>query len=367
MFTHRIEIMKKTALYETHKKSGGKIVDFAGWMMPVQYEGVRKEHNAVRVNAGIFDVSHMGEIEVTGSQAEHFCQCVTTNDIEKLNEGDAQYTLICNDKGGVVDDVIIYKLKDDYYFMCVNASNTDKAYKWILEKSKAFDVQVKNTSNLYSQIAVQGPKAIDLLNSVFDQDLNLISRFSFGKLRFNDFEVIAARTGYTGEDGFELFFSWDKAENLWNKLMEIGTEFGLKPCGLGARDTLRVEMGYSLYGHEIDEDISPIEAGLKRYVNFNKGDFIGKEALLKQTENGCSRKIIGFEMEERGIPREGYRIFSNGHQIGFVTSGTFSPSLEKGIGIGLVDIDSNLSTDYKIEIRGEKKKVEVINFPFYKK
>ncbi len=358
--------MKKTSLYETHKKSGGKMVNFAGWMMPVQYTGIRKEHKAVRSCAGIFDVSHMGELEVTGEKAAVFCQWVTTNDIDKLRNGKAQYTLLCNEKGGVVDDIIIYKFGANHFFICVNASNTDKAYDWLLEKSKDFDVKVINSSNKFSQLAVQGPKAIEILNIVFGEKLNLISRFSFGKLKFRNFEVIAARTGYTGEDGFELFSPWSEAETLWNKIIEVGSEFGLLPCGLGARDTLRVEMGYSLYGHEIDEDISPIEAGLNRYVKFDKGDFLGRDILFNQFENGLGRKVVGFKMNERGIPREGYKLYNFDDNIGLVTSGTFSPSLEIGLGIGLVNSKNSLD-EFEVEIRGEKRGALATGFPFYKK
>ncbi|MGH7885850.1 MAG: glycine cleavage system aminomethyltransferase GcvT [Thermodesulfobacteriota bacterium] len=358
--------MKKTALYETHKKSGGKIVDFAGWQMPVEFRGVIKEHMAVRCKAGIFDVSHMGEIEVMGKEAADFCQWVATNDIKKLNVGNAQYTLLCNENGGVVDDIVVYKFCEDHYLICANASNTEKDFDWLCSKSGDFDVQIKNSSDKFSQFAVQGPNAVGILNKFFDSDLNLISRFSFGKLKFEDAEVIAARTGYTGEDGFELFFPSEKAENLWNGILNIGRDFGLELCGLGARDTLRIEMGYSLYGHEIDDDISPLEAGLKRYVKLKKGEFIAKDVLIKQCENGCGRKIIGFEMTERGIPRQGYKIFKNNNQIGIVTSGTLSPSLKKGVGIGLIDINEDILTDIEIEIRRQMKKASISNFPFYR-
>lgn len=359
--------MKLTALNEIHRDSGGKMVDFAGWEMPVQYKGVRKEHKAVRNKAGIFDVSHMGEIEITGEDAFNFCQWVLTNDVGKMKEGKAQYTIICNDEGGVVDDVIIYKFGEEHYFICANASNTDKDFEWLLKKSSNFSVDIKNRSDKYSQFAVQGPNAIDILNRVFDHDLNSIPKFSFKKLNHDGYEVIAARTGYTGEDGFELFLPWGKAPGLWKSIVDTGKESGLELCGLGARDTLRIEVGLSLYGHEIDADISPIEAGLERYVKFEKGDFIAREILKKHYDEGCGRKIVAFEMEERGIPRHGYKIFKDDKHIGKVTSGTFSPSLEKPIGIGLIDSKDSSLKNLDVEIRGQKRKAAVTSFPFYKK
>nr|NIP29227.1 glycine cleavage system aminomethyltransferase GcvT [Candidatus Dadabacteria bacterium]NIQ13189.1 glycine cleavage system aminomethyltransferase GcvT [Candidatus Dadabacteria bacterium] len=257
--------MAKTTLYDTHKKNGARIIDFAGWEMPVQFEGVIAEHNAVRNSAGIFDVSHMGEIEVIGKEAIKFCNWITTNNVEKLKENKAQYTIICNENGGVIDDVILYKFSDEHFLFCANASNTIKVNQWILDNSINYGVEIVDKSNQYSQFAVQGPNSIKILNKVFHYDLNDIPRFSFELLKFNNSSVIAARTGYTGEDGFELFITNAYAVELWNRIYDAGKIHGLKYCGLGSRDTLRIEMGYPLYGHEIDENISPLEAGLERY------------------------------------------------------------------------------------------------------
>ena len=362
--------MYKTALYNLHKNFGAKIIDFIGWEMPVQFEGIKQEHLSVRMNAGMFDVSYMGEIEVVGSDANEYCQLMTTNDINKLKNNKAQYSLLCNYEGGVVDDVIVYKISDERYFFCVNALNTQKVYKWFLANSSNYDVKIFNKSDIYSQFAIQGPNSISILNETFDCDFGEIKRFSFDLIRNKAFSIMIARTGYTGEDGFELFLPCSEAGDLWNKIYRVGEKYGLKFCGLGARDTLRIEMGYPLYGHEINEEITPLESGLVRFVSFDKGDFIGKEKLTEQLNGGRSKQIIGFEMIDRGIPRQGYKIFKDGEQIGLVTSGTLSPSLNKSVGIGLVNINENEAELYRnvgIEIRGEKRKAVVCDFPFYRK
>ena len=358
--------MKKTNLYDTHKKLGAKFVDFAGWYMPVQFEGIRAEHNAVRNSAGIFDVSHMGEIDVVGKDATKFCNWVATNNILKIKEGKAQYNLLCYENGGVVDDVIFYKFSSEHLFICVNASNTEKVYKWLCEKSTNFDVNVTNSSSNYSQFAVQGPNAIGLLSEVLDYEMDSIKRFSFEMINYENFKIIAARTGYTGEDGFELFFDVNESIKLW-EIINNNNDFDITPCGLGARDTLRLEMGYSLYGHEIDESISPIEAGLDRYVKFEKDDFISKAVLEKQLKSNNKRNIISFIMDERGIPRQGYQIYYKDNIIGEVTSGTFSPSLEKAIGIGLINISFENLEEIEVEIRGKNRKASITKLPFYKK
>ena len=359
--------MSRTALYEIHKKLGAKIVEFAGWEMPVQYEGIREEHRAVRESAGLFDVSHMGEVFVTGPEAKAFTQWLTTNDVEAVKEYQAQYTLLCNREGGVVDDVIIYKFSDDKFLFCVNASNTDKDYEWIKAESGGFDVSVDNRSREYSQIAIQGPDSGKILGTLLGDGLTEVRRFRFGIFKWQGIEMIVARTGYTGEDGYEIFLPWDGGPALWESLMKAGREYGIKPCGLGARDTLRIEMAYPLYGHEIDEDINPLEAGLGRYIKLESGDFIGRDVLRKSLEDGLTQKLIGFEMVDRGIPRQGYDIYNEGHLLGSVTSGTLSPSLDKSIGMGYLKSEDAGRQKVKIEIRGTAREAEVVDFPFYKK
>lgn len=358
--------MKKTALNSIHKELGAKMVEFAGWEMPVQYEGVRQEHLAVRKSAGLFDVSHMGEIEVRGKDAINFCQWVTTNDVKKVADFQAQYTLLCNDQGGVVDDVIIYKFSGEHFLFCVNASNTDKDFAWIKKEEHNFDIEVLDKSPQYSQMAIQGPDSITILSAVLGETIKNIKKFRFELISCNESEIIAARTGYTGEEGFEIFLPWEAAPSLWTKLMEAGKEFNIKPCGLAARDTLRIEMGYSLYGHEIDEDINPIEAGLSRYIKLDNDDFIGKQALVKSLQSGLSRKLVGFELTERGIPRQGYGIFKNETFLGNVTSGTLSPSLEKSVGLGY--LSSEVDDDkIQIQIRDTLRDAKIVNIPFYSK
>jgi len=359
--------MKKTSLYHVHLELGAKMVEFAGWQMPVQYEGVRAEHMAVRNAVGLFDVSHMGEIEIRGKDASRFCQWVTTNDIGKLSNFQAQYTLFCNHSGGVVDDVILYKFPDGSYLFCVNASNASKDYEWLINAKGDYDVQIIDRSPEFAQIAIQGPESAVILSETAGFDLSSIKRFRFGQFSLNGVELIIARTGYTGEDGFEIFMPWNEAETLWRGLTEKGQPFGIKPCGLGARDTLRIEMGYSLYGHEIDEDINPLEAGLERYVKMDSEDFLGKDALAKALERGLSHKIIGFEMIDRGIPRQGYGIFKNDKLLGNVTSGTLSPCLEKSIGIGYLKNEVDYNERIQVQIRNTMREAETVNLPFYRK
>lgn len=359
--------MKKTALYDIHKNNKAKMVEFAGWEMPVVYSSLKKEHNAVRQNAGLFDVSHMGEIEVTGPQALDFCQHVTTNNVRSLDDYRAQYTIVCNEEGGVLDDVIIYKISDNRLFFCINASNIDKIDKWFKKQSSEFDAEVSNVSDRYSQIAIQGPKSGDILESVIGEEIRSIRRFRFAFLEWNGTEVMIARTGYTGEDGYEVFLPWEKGPELWESLLEKGKAHGLVSCGLGARDTLRIEATLPLYGHEISEEINPLEAGLDKYIKFDSDDFIGKKTLENMRESGLKRKLVGFEMTDRGIPRSEYKIHSNGDEIGFVTSGTMSPTLNKPIGLGLVNAVAELNGGIYVEIRGKKRKAKIVEIPFYNK
>ena len=359
--------MKKTALNSIHKELRAKMVEFAGWEMPVQYEGLRKEHLAVRNSAGLFDVSHMGEIEVRGKDAIAFTQWVTTNDVSKVSDFQAQYTLLCNNEGGVVDDIIIYKFSDEHFMYCVNASNSDKDFEWIKKEEGKFDVEVTDKSSEYSQIAIQGPDSKVILASAIDTNLDDIKRFRFEIVSWNEIDLIIARTGYTGEEGFEIFLPWNGAPSLWNEIMDAGSEYNIKPCGLGARDTLRIEMGYSLYGHEIDEDINPLEAGLGRYIKMDNDDFLGKKALLESLESGLTSELVGFEMIDRGIPRQGYGIFKNGSFLGNVTSGTLSPSLEKSIGLGYLNNRVESDDKIQIQIRDTLREAEIVSIPFYNK
>lgn len=359
--------MSRTALYEVHRQLGGKIVEFAGWEMPLEYRGIRDEHLAVRNSAGLFDVSHMGEIEIRGSEAASLCQWVTTNDIANLKSLQAEYTLLCNPEGGIIDDIIVYKLSDDRFFICVNAINTVKDYEWIRDAGGRFKAEVLNRSLEFSQIALQGPNSQSILDDVFKMNLKSLKRFYFQQIKWNGIDLIVARTGYTGEDGFEIFLPWDMAEELWYEIMDKGKPFGILPCGLGARDTLRIEMAYPLYGHEIGEDINPIEAGLTRFVKIDKGDFIGRESLIRSIEKGIMRKLAGFEMVERGIPRQGYGILKGNDVLGAVTSGTLSPSLQKSIAMGYIKTGVDCSSGVEIEIRGTPRRAKIVPVPFYKK
>ncbi len=350
------------------------MVEFAGWEMPVQYEGVRQEHLAVRNSVGLFDVSHMGEIEVRGPDALPFCQWITTNDASKIKANQAQYTLICFENGGVVDDVILYKFSDENLLFCANASNSLKVYEWIRGHIGNYNVEVLDRSPDYSQIAIQGPCSEAVLSESIGISLEGLKRFYFLTCNWNENDLIVARTGYTGENGYEIFLPWEAGPDLWSRLMEIGSGQGIKPAGLGARDTLRLEMGYSLYGHEIDEDTNPLEAGLGRYVKLDSEDFIGKQAIVDSMAKGLTNELVAFTMVERGIPRQGYSIFRDGEKLGRVTSGTFSPSLEKPIGMGYLkgvgaEIDRvNRSNELiQIEIRNTLREVQVASLPFYKK
>ena len=359
--------MKQTALFEIHKSYNAKIVEFAGWQMPVVYSGIKEEHLAVRNNVGLFDVSHMGEVIVEGEEAEKFCQYLTTNDLGKIKENQAQYTLICNENGGVVDDVIVYKFSDTKFLICVNASNTNKDFEWIKSYAKDFEVVVTNLSSDYSQLAIQGPASLNVLEEVLGKEVGNIKKFYFNKISWSGIDTIVARTGYTGEEGCEIFLPWGKGPELWKAIAEAGKKYNILPCGLGARDTLRLDMAYSLYGNEIEEDISPLEAGLDWVVKLNKGEFIGRDAMLNLQKSGLKRKLIGFEMLDKGIARHNYEIYSDDEKIGYVTSGTLSPSLGKSIGLGLVNSDHLINNEFDIDIRGNRRLAKIVSIPFYKK
>ncbi len=360
---------RKTSLYNAHLKYGGKIVDYSGWALPVQYEGLTQEHEAVRMQAGLFDVSHMGEVEVTGPQALDFVQYLVTNDVSVLDDNQIAYSFMCYPEGGVVDDLLVYKFSKDHYFLVINAANVEKDVDWINEKAKGYDVNVKNLSDDISEVAIQGPNAQKILQKLTDTDLSEIEFFHLKRdVNVAGANCLISRTGYTGEDGFEVYFDHEHAESLWDKLMEAGKEDGLKPAGLGSRDTLRFEATLPLYGNELGKDITPLEAGYGMFVKLNKENFIGKDALVKQKAEGLKRKIVGFEMIDRGVPRHGYEVYADGKKIGFVTTGYFSPTLKKNIGFAMLDIEyTELDTPIEIQVRNRALKAKVVNKRFYQK
>ncbi|TDN87942.1 aminomethyltransferase [Salegentibacter sp. 24] len=359
--------MKEIALATRHKELNAKMVPFAGYNMPVSYEGVNLEHQNVREKLGVFDVSHMGEFLITGDKALELIQKITTNDASKLVDGKAQYTVMPNETGGIVDDLIIYRINSEKYLLVVNASNIDKDWNWIAQHN-SMDATMRDMSDEFSLLAIQGPKAAQAMQSLTDVDLSSMKFYTFEVAEFAGIDkVIISATGYTGSGGFEIYFKNEDAEQIWDRVMEAGKEYGIKPIGLAARDTLRLEMGFCLYGNDIDETTSPIEAKLGWITKFNK-EFINSEALKKEKEQGPKRKLIAFELEERGIPRQGYEIEDeNGKVIGKVTSGTMSPSLEKGIGLGYVPAEV-AKFGNKIFIRVRKKSIPAIQvkLPFYK-
>ncbi|OGP18618.1 MAG: hypothetical protein A2V21_306685 [Deltaproteobacteria bacterium GWC2_55_46] len=347
------------------------MVPFAGWEMPVQYSGVIDEHVAVRSSCGLFDVSHMGEIEVSGDGAIDFVQFIMTNDIERIKDGQCQYTLLCKEDGGVVDDTIVYRFNIDRFLFVVNASNAEKAFGWMKKvqaKEQFPDVSIEDLSPRYAQLAVQGPKSVEVLRPLLDIDPEEIGHFHFHMgLLGGEIEAVVSRTGYTGEDGFEIYLDPTDAPAAWKAIMETGRVHGIKPTGLGARDTLRLEMGYPLYGHELGEKITPIEASLGKYVKFNK-DFIGREVLEKQSNEGAERVLVGLKMLDTGIPRQGYEIQNSGLSVGEVTSGTMSPSLEVGVAMGFVKTALKTpGTAIEVIIRGRAARAEVTTLPLYKK
>lgn len=360
--------MKTTALTETHKALGAKMVPFAGYNMPVSYEGVNMEHETVRKGVGVFDVSHMGEFLIEGPKALELIQKVTTNDASKLSVGKAQYSCLPNETGGIVDDLIVYRVKDETYLLVVNASNIDKDWDHISKYNQTIGADMRNISDDYSLLAIQGPKAVEAMQSLTSVDLSSIAFYNFVVADFAGIEhVIISATGYTGSGGFEIYCKNSEVQQVWDKVMEAGANFGIKPIGLAARDTLRLEMGYCLYGNDIDDTTSPFEAGLGWITKFTK-DFVNSENLAKEKEEGPKRKLIAFQMEERGIPRNGYPILDkDGNQIGKVTSGTMSPSLSKGIGLGYVSTEhSEIGANINIQIRINKVPATVVKLPFYK-
>ncbi len=364
-----MEALRKTSLYDEHKQNGGKIVDFSGWALPVEYEGIITEHEAVRNTAGVFDVSHMGEVEVKGNQAFDFVQNLITNDISVLNDNQTLYTFMCYPNGGIVDDLLVYKFSSDHYLFVINASNIEKDFQWMKDNKNSYEVEIINISDDISEIAIQGPKAEEILQELANTCLSEIKFFAFKeKANIAGVSCLISRTGYTGEDGFEIYLKNQDAPKVWKTLIQSGKKKGIKPAGLGARDTLRFEAGLPLYGNELSQDITPLEAGLGFFVKLDKPNFIGKEALKSQKEEGLKRKIVGFKMEEKGIPRHGYEVLWDGKKIGVVTTGYFAPTLKKNIGFAMVDIDfTAIGTPIEIKVRKRMLKAIVTNKKFYDK
>ncbi|MEO5928416.1 MAG: glycine cleavage system aminomethyltransferase GcvT [Candidatus Kapaibacterium sp.] len=361
--------LQRTALYDVHVALGAKIVPFAGFEMPVLYKGIIAEHTAVRERVGIFDVSHMGEVTVKGPRALDFIQKITINDASVLTDGGAQYSAMCLPNGGIIDDLLVYRRAENDYLLVINASNIGKDFAW-MEENAIDGAELRNVSDDYSLLAVQGPKAIETLKKLTDTDLDAIEYYHFVDGKVAGIDAIISRTGYTGEVGFELYLSSEKepSETVWNAVMEAGAEFGIEPTGLGARDTLRLEMAYCLYGNDIDETTNPIEAGLGWITKANKGEFNGKDAIVAVKEAKPPRKLVGFEMNERAVPRGHYKIAAEGREIGEVTSGTSSPTLGKGIGMGYVESAySKPGTAISIIIRDKEVPATVVKPPFVKK
>ncbi|MCF6349597.1 MAG: glycine cleavage system aminomethyltransferase GcvT [Flavobacteriaceae bacterium] len=360
--------MKNTALTHIHEKLGAKIVAFAGYNMPVQYEGVNIEHETVRKGVGVFDVSHMGEFLIEGENALALIQKVTSNDASKLEVGDAQYSYFPNDKGGVVDDLICYRIKENTYLLVVNASNIEKDWNWISKYNEVIGAKMKDLSKNYSLLAIQGPKTVEAIQNLTSVDLATIKFYTFKIATFAGIkDVIISATGYTGSGGFEIYCKNNEVEQIWNKIFEVGKKFDIKPIGLAARDTLRLEMGYCLYGNDINDNTSPIEAGLGWITKFTK-DFVNSKNLKKQKEEGVTKRLIAFELTERGVPRYDYSIVDKkGKNIGIVTSGTMSPSLKKGIGMGyVIKEQSKKGNQIFIQVRKKQIPATIIKLPFYK-
>lgn len=360
----------RTPLYECHLEAGGRLVDFAGWELPVQYSGLMEEHRAVRKAAGVFDVSHMGEVAVRGKGAEAFLQRLTPNDVSKLVPGRVHYSGLLTERGTYLDDLLIYRLEADEFLIVVNAANTASDFEWIASHAaEDSSVEVENVSDRYALLALQGPRALEILAPLSSGDLAAIRYYGFERGAIDGAPGLVSRTGYTGEDGFELYLDPEDAPRIWRRLLEAGEPAGLLPAGLGARDTLRLEAGMALYGHEIDDTTTPWEANLGWVVKLEKGDFLGRQALVEQKGSGVERKLVGFEVRGRGIAREGHPVHTpGGEAIGKVTSGTFSPTFEKALGMAYVPVSAaEAGTEIEIEVRNRKLEAEVVPLPFYKR
>jgi len=359
--------IKRTAFYALHKAAGARMVEFAGWEMPVEYSGIVAEHMSVRTAAGLFDVSHMGEIEIRGREALALVQFVTSNDASGLKDFQAQYTALMRPQGSAVDDCVLHRFGESHYFLCVNAANTEKDFAWIVSHNH-FDAEVRDVSDGYSQLAIQGPRAASTLARVTDPDPNGLGTYWFMRARCLGVEGILARTGYTGEDGFEFYFTPEESERLWNGLLDAGKSEGLVPAGLGARNTLRLEAGYALYGHELDEETTLLEANLGWISKLEKGEFLGREALLAEKRGGLRKKLVGFEMLDRAIARANYAVWAAGIEVGRVTSGSPAPFLKKNIGLAYVPPEhARPGRELEIEIRGRRWRARQVPLPFYKR
>ncbi len=364
-----VENLKRTPLNDVHRSSGGKMVDFGGWDMPVQYEaGVIAEHLATRERAGLFDVSHMGEIWVDGPDAIAFVNHLTTNDVSNLDDGQAHYSALTNENGGVVDDLLVHRFSEDKLLLVVNAATTEKDWAWIEPKASGFDVKLRQASDDYCQIAIQGPKAASILQTMTDTELSSIKYYHFTTGKVDGVDSIIARTGYTGEDGFEVYAEPSKAVQLWNKMLDAGASDGILPCGLAARNTLRLEAAMSLYGHELSDTISPLEANLGWICKLGKGDFIGRDPMQKLKDEGLKRRLVGFEMVDKGIARDGFEVYIGDERVGEVTSGSPAPFLKKNIGLALVPVEfAKTGQEITIDVRGKKLAAVVVPTPFYKR
>ncbi len=365
-----LENLKKTPLLETHRKYGGKIIDFGGWALPVQFEGIIEEHKAVRNAAGLFDVSHMGEVRVVGPDALAYVDYLLTNDLSRIEDNQIIYSPMCYPDGGTVDDLLVYRVSGEEFLMVVNAANAAKDYQWIVDNADDFDVEITDESPDTAQMALQGPRAEDILATVADVDPAEIPFFRFRDgVDIGGEKALVSRTGYTGEDGFEIYCAPGVAPAVWETLMAAGKDMGLKPTGLGARDTLRFEACLPLYGQELGPDISPLEAKLNFAVKLDAGDFIGRDALVEAKEAGLAKRLVGFEMEDRGVPRTGYPIYdAEDNEVGHVSSGSYSPTLEKNIGLGFVPTDRiKWGTRLQIGVRNRKLNAVVTKIPFYKR
>ncbi|MEK6299516.1 MAG: glycine cleavage system aminomethyltransferase GcvT [Acidobacteriota bacterium] len=361
-------MLKRTPLYEAHLVSGGRMVDFAGWEMPVQYSGPMPEHMAVRQAAGLFDVSHMGEIEVIGDDAFALVQSLTTNDVSKLEDNQVQYSLMTDESGGVIDDLLVYRLNEEFYLLIVNASGIESDFEWIQNQAANHRVEVRNVSAAFALLALQGPRAERILQPLTDHMLDRIPYYWSQDVKVENARCRVSRTGYTGEDGFEILCEAGSARHLWNRLLLTGKDDGLIPCGLAARNTLRLEAAFRLYGNDMDRTTSPLEAGLGWTVKLGKGDFIGREAIQRQKERGLSRKLAGFEVLDKAPARDGYPVIAGGREVGVVASGSPAPFLKKNIGLVYFPIEhTKIGSEFFVSVRGRQVPARVVETPFYKR
>ncbi len=361
-------VLKRTPLHDCHREAGARLVEFAGWEMPVQYGGLVEEHRAVRGAAGLFDVSHMGEIAVRGPESEALLQRLTPNDVGKLAPGRAHYSGLLTERGTYLDDVLVYRLAADDFLLVVNASNAEKDFAWIAGRAAGVDAEVADVSDRWALLALQGPRALEILAPLARPEIAALRYYGFARGEVDGRPALLSRTGYTGEDGFEIYLAPEDAPAVWRRLLAAGADRGLVPAGLGARDTLRLEAGMALYGHEIDDTTTPFEAGLDWVVKLDKGEFVGREALLAQRRDGMRRQLVGFEVEGRGIARQGHAVMDGGAAVGRVTSGTWSPTFEKPLGMAYVPVElASPGARLSIDVRGRPLPAAVVGLPFYRR